>query len=69
MTSSMTWHMPAHCQDVVVCIPSSMDICMTEGGHSSQPFNESKLQWNLALWTPNLCGHHALVDTFLRALS
>ncbi len=24
-----------------------------------------KLQWNLALWTPNLCGHPALEDTFV----
>ncbi len=24
-----------------------------------------RLQWNLLLWTPHLCGHPALVDTFL----
>ncbi len=25
------------------------------------------IQWNLTLWTPHLCGHPVLVDTFLRA--
>ena len=31
--------------------------------------HEICIQWNLALWTPHLCGRDALVDTFLRSCS
>ena len=33
----------------------------------SLAYPATSVQWNLALWTPHLCGHPALVDTFLRA--